>query len=341
MNERKSSDRGDIESSLPSNNEVIYESQDAVLFSQFVDGKFEKKWRHWTQQYIEVRRDKTLVYKPTKHSRASRVLDISTVTLTYIPLDQPSSKKNDDEDAANEQLLGSDIGLHVDCMEGRLPTAFKCVMPVFEVEALCSLLKSILEPDCHNVDAFIRELGANRGSFHLGDGSGGVPRVSLRNRGVSTSNTAYYKLHHSRSVMRRSIAQAIDAHTYKTRIEKIISRRGAFKWLPVAFTNDLVHGSWWYVIGSFFGVIFPIFVIVGNHDSRIQQFRNDDDLLFEFTYDTTWVLMMVSAIFFTLGMSGHVTTSVPSLCLRHTSIIVFIYLLSFCFRFHCFPPCCE
>jgi hypothetical protein len=30
-----------------------------------------------------------------------------------------------------------------------------------------------------------------------------------------------------------------------TREQRIVSRRGAFKWLPVFFCNDVVHGSWY------------------------------------------------------------------------------------------------
>lgn len=32
--------------------------------------------------------------------------------------------------------------------------------------------------------------------------------------------------------------------TPMSRQEVIVERRGAFKWLPVLFSNDLVHGSW-------------------------------------------------------------------------------------------------
>ena len=39
-------------------------------------------------------------------------------------------------------------------------------------------------------------------------------------------------------VMRRADGTAM------TRKEVIIKRRGAFKWLPVLCSNDLVHGSW-------------------------------------------------------------------------------------------------
>jgi hypothetical protein len=43
---------------------------------------------------------------------------------------------------------------------------------------------------------------------------------------------------------------------------KIKERRGAFKFLPVYFSNDLVHGSWWFVLGSVLGTIIPIIPLV-------------------------------------------------------------------------------
>jgi hypothetical protein len=34
--------------------------------------------------------------------------------------------------------------------------------------------------------------------------------------------------------------------TPMSKADVIIQRRGAFKWLPVLCSNDLVHGSWYY-----------------------------------------------------------------------------------------------
>eukprot|EP01036_Dinobryon_divergens_P028222 gene28221-37134_t len=42
----------------------------------------------------------------------------------------------------------------------------------------------------------------------------------------------------------------------------IIARRGCFRWMPVLFANDLVHGSWYYVYGSLLAAIIPIFPLV-------------------------------------------------------------------------------
>ena len=45
------------------------------------------------------------------------------------------------------------------------------------------------------------------------------------------------------SIMRQSL-RSIDKYELNTRRSLIKGRRGAFKWLPVYFSNDLVHGSW-------------------------------------------------------------------------------------------------
>ncbi len=69
----------------------------------------------------------------------------------------------------------------------------------------------------------------------------------------------------------------------------------------MAFSNDLVHGSWWYLVGSIFTVIFPIFVIEGNYDQGLKSLAYDDDILAQASYDATWILMMISGFFFALG----------------------------------------
>jgi hypothetical protein len=50
--------------------------------------------------------------------------------------------------------------------------------------------------------------------------------------------------------MRSSIARHMDVLDFKTRRERVVNKRVVFKWLPVLFANDLVHGSWWFAVGS-------------------------------------------------------------------------------------------
>ena len=46
------------------------------------------------------------------------------------------------------------------------------------------------------------------------------------------------------------------------RKRRIIERRGVFKWMPALFSNDLVHGAWYYVAGCFLGALIPLFPFI-------------------------------------------------------------------------------
>lgn len=48
----------------------------------------------------------------------------------------------------------------------------------------------------------------------------------------------------TQSSMRQAITKAMDKYETRSVKEQIMSRRGAMKFLPVYFTNDLIHGSW-------------------------------------------------------------------------------------------------
>lgn len=107
-----------------------------------------------------------------------------------------------------------------------------------------------------------------------------------------------------------------------TREEVIVRRRGALKWLPVLCSNDLVHGSWyefipntfwlsfeffphfrWFAIGSFFMAIFGIYPLVHN---SLGLYDSTDDLMPASDFTITWVMVIISGIFFTLGSAAFV-----------------------------------
>ena len=46
------------------------------------------------------------------------------------------------------------------------------------------------------------------------------------------------------------------------RNRRIVMNRGCLKWLPVLCSTDLVHGSWWYVIGSLLSMLIPVFPLI-------------------------------------------------------------------------------
>lgn len=57
---------------------------------------------------------------------------------------------------------------------------------------------------------------------------------------------------------------------------RIIDKRGIFKWLPVAFDNDIVYGSWYFVWGSFLCMIIPVFPLISIYQDLLR--KTDDDV---------------------------------------------------------------
>lgn len=83
-----------------------------------------------------------------------------------------------------------------------------------------------------------------------------------------------------------------------TKAEVIIFRRGAFRWLPVLCSNDLVHGSWWMVWGSLGCALFAVVPLIQQY---LVFYSQHDDLLPSVDFDLTWALLIFSGFFFTLG----------------------------------------
>lgn len=86
--------------------------------------------------------------------------------------------------------------------------------------------------------------------------------------------------------------------TPMSRQEVIVQRRGALKWLPVMFSNDLVHGSWWFALGSLITMLFSIYPLVQKYTYAYSQ---HDDSMPATDFDITWAMLIICGFFFTLG----------------------------------------
>lgn len=96
-----------------------------------------------------------------------------------------------------------------------------------------------------------------------------------------------------------------------------LHRRHAFTWLPIYFTSDLVHGSWWYVIGSAFSILICLIVLL--NDYELLSIGNDDSILPADAYRLAWGLLLAS--------SEHTHTIHTYIC---TYIYIQTYILSLC-----------
>jgi len=70
-----------------------------------------------------------------------------------------------------------------------------------------------------------------------------------------------------RSIMRRTISSAVNTYDGRTKREAILSKRGALKGLPVLFDNDMVHGSWWFVVGSIGFLLTAVLTLVNSYEN--------------------------------------------------------------------------
>lgn len=100
------------------------------------------------------------------------------------------------------------------------------------------------------------------------------------------------------SSMRLATENGNRLNRMKSRRERILSRRGAFQFLPVLCSNDLVFGSWWFVVGSIIATIIPIVPLV---DLFYPFWTKSDSSLPLLEDVTTFGLLIASGFFFTLG----------------------------------------
>jgi hypothetical protein len=74
------------------------------------------------------------------------------------------------------------------------------------------------------------------------------------------------------------------------------------KSFPVVGDNDLIHGSWWFVIGSVGVTLTSLIVVVNAMEWHTEQMLdNDDSQLPRPTFAASWILLTISGIFSTLG----------------------------------------
>lgn len=83
-----------------------------------------------------------------------------------------------------------------------------------------------------------------------------------------------------------------------SRKELIVKKRAVFKWLPVLCSNDIVHGSWWFVWGSLLAMLTAVIPLV---DYYAHFFQASDNTLPALEFTETWALLIISGFFFTIG----------------------------------------
>lgn len=250
-----------------SNLNVVFSSSDAIMCSLLAHEKtgFGLKWRPWRPRFISIT-NQALMYCRKEKDNKTTVLDISKIHITVIPLENVNTLNSG---------VAKETGLHIKCKLGGIETYFRCILPDSELEKFFAAVQKVATS--HNIDA-----------------------DSFRKAASQSHSNQPPALVSSRSVMRSAITYEMDRFEIRSRTERIVSRRGALRWLPVLFKNDLVHGSWWFTIGSFLMVASSV-VIVWNSYIRVYGLEDDDSVLPKPTFRATWLLVGISGLFYALG----------------------------------------
>jgi hypothetical protein len=105
------------------------------------------------------------------------------------------------------------------------------------------------------------------------------------------------------SIMRQTTAphddvdKRSDFESKEVRNARIKRRRGAFKWLPTHFANDLLHGSYWFLGGSVLAMLIPVVPIL----SILYHFYVHHGSLETTVYFYIYGLLIFSGLMFSIG----------------------------------------
>eukprot|EP00600_Ochromonadales_sp_CCMP1393_P004390 CAMPEP_0174960330 /NCGR_PEP_ID=MMETSP0004_2-20121128/3648_1 /TAXON_ID=420556 /ORGANISM="Ochromonas sp., Strain CCMP1393" /LENGTH=568 /DNA_ID=CAMNT_0016208699 /DNA_START=212 /DNA_END=1918 /DNA_ORIENTATION=+ len=259
---------------------IVFRSDPKILSTVLIEKRlrFTLKWKQWKPRIVTIFQSGILEYKTVTpccffFNRVRRgELDIRRITVSYIPEDILLT-------TLTTENLKECTGLTIKCKTtDGFDTYFRCIMELDQFERFRKAL--VVASPRNNVNKL-----------------GPIPKLSEEQ---ITQHAEQRKRGFTYSVMRRTIAQAMSDHDERSRREQIIAKRGALKDLPVLFANDLIHGSWWFVVGSIGFVGTAVIALANSYQSQ-QILGTDDSGLSEEDYRTTWCLMVISGVFCTLG----------------------------------------
>lgn len=201
---------------MPASNS-IHTSKDAVYFSLKRPFAFERRFTRWVHIYAELKSPTSLNCMSFHFSQhVINFNNYSSCILEKIPVSTDFSE-------IAFKLIGICIRNDREVKPGRVPNdEFRFIMSIKDFTIIFRRVGETLGVKLF-MDTYIEAiLGSNNTST--------IPRVPIGDGTIEIE-----KKHRSR-VVAREIDKAVK--------QSIVDKRKAFKWLPVVFSSDLVHGAW-------------------------------------------------------------------------------------------------
>ncbi len=299
---------------------VVYESANAILFSPLMPTKngFALQWKQWKPRILTIYSDGRMIYRKTPTSLIKATFILTKVLITYMDSSLASTTTGD---AETPQEIERGITVKCTTKEG-IDTYFRCIFSLDELERFKSAVESVATEVKYSnavlTDTMKMDLAATSPTNMASPVAS--PKVGLSILGPRRSTKPAMKQLPNQSIMRSTIAYQMDRFQLLNTNDRIVARRGEFKWLPVVCANDLVHGSWcdfeiwfnftqlifdccgrWFVVGSVAFMVSSVVMVANSYHTPLLDLGEDDSGLSPAKFRATWLLMVISGLFSTLG----------------------------------------
>lgn len=285
---------------MSSNQDIIFLSN-SIFYSKCRETNLgiQLDWKPWRLRKIEIDQYGILTVKLIDSESDSKkeiirekyLLDNVEITELY---NSKNNKEREERYVWRTSFIGesieekdeeNEVGLLVKCLTlTKFPTKFRIILNENDKNLFYSCIKKINK--INNLDS----IQLNSISSHFDSSS---TSNSSNNYFPSLFNAS------NQSLMRKAFSSAMDKYEYSERKKYILKKRGAFKFLPIYFENDLVNGSWWFLLGSIIYFIFSLLMFINTFDNKL--IGEIDTILSTFRARAAWILMTICGLFFTLG----------------------------------------
>lgn len=266
---------------------IIWETTAPVLFSPFKASAVSDGWKKWDKAYLRLREDGVLIHCNASDSLKNKysILRVCFITIMDLKEDNNIQNSNVSDDFSSTQsplVLSKEVGVTITlCTIKNIETKIRFIIFEKDLEDLFFSIR--LVSNAHNLDNLQRiSVPPNTSSASSSSSFSSTSRQSI-NTSQPNNNINNNSNKNNNNSFRKAINVQLDELHKSNRKTNVVNKRGAFKYLPVLFSNDLVHGSWWFFLGSI-GVVLSSAVVLGNSYGSREYLGEDDSVLTRFHY---------------------------------------------------------